>query len=132
MERRSHRTTSAATPPTANGMRQPHSVSSALGMAFCRTTRTSSASIWPPTSVTYWKLEKKPRRLEVAASDMYVALVPYSPPTEKPWITRMRTSRIRAHRPITSWVGSTAIAKEPADIMVTLSVSAALRPLRSA
>ncbi len=70
MERRSHRTTSAATPPIANGIRQPHSVSSALGMAFCRTTRTSRASIWPPISVTYWKLEKKPRRLEVAASDM--------------------------------------------------------------
>ena len=70
IERRSHRTTSAATPPIANGMRQPHSVRSPLGMTFCRITRTSSAIIWPPISVTYWKLEKNPRRLEVAASDM--------------------------------------------------------------
>ncbi len=70
MERRSHRTTSAATPPMANGIRQPHSVRSPLGMTFCRMTRTSRASIWPPIRVTYWKLEKKPRRLDVAASDM--------------------------------------------------------------
>ncbi len=70
MERRSHRTTSAATPPMANGIRQPHSVRSDLGMKFCRTTSTSKASICPPIRVTYWKLEKKPRRLDVAASDM--------------------------------------------------------------
>ena len=70
MERRSHRTTRAATPPMANGIRQPHSVRSPLGMAFCRMTSTSRASIWPPIRVTYWKLEKKPRRLDVAASDM--------------------------------------------------------------
>ncbi len=70
IERRSHRTTSAATPPIANGIRQPHSVRADLSMVFCRMTRTSKASIWPPIRVTYWKLEKKPRRLDVAASDM--------------------------------------------------------------
>ena len=70
MERRSHRTTRAATPPMANGIRQPHSLEGFLGRAFCRITSISSASIWPPISVTYWKLEKKPRRLDVAASDM--------------------------------------------------------------
>jgi hypothetical protein len=54
----------------ANGMRQPHSVRASLARAFCRITSTSRASICPPISVTYWKLEKKPRRLDVAASDM--------------------------------------------------------------
>jgi hypothetical protein len=101
-------------------------------MVFCRMTRISRASICPPIRVTYWKLEKKPRRLEVAASDMYVALVPYSPPTEKPWTRRTRMSSSSAQTPICWVVGRMAIANEPADIMVTLSVRAALRPLRSA
>ena len=58
--------------------------------------------------------------------------MPYSPPTEKPWIRRTKISRISAQTPICWVVGRIAMAKEPADISVTLSVSAALRPLRSA
>ncbi len=103
-----------------------------MGITFCRITRTSSASIWPPIRVTYWKLEKNPRRLDVAASDMYVALVPYSPPTEKPCTRRIRISSTSAQTPTCCVVGRSAMAKEPADISVTLRVSAALRPLRSA
>jgi hypothetical protein len=45
---------------------------------------------------------------------------------------RIRMSRIKAQTPTCWVVGRTAIAKEPADISVTLRVSAALRPFRSA
>ena len=49
------------------------------------------ARTWPPTRVTYWNDERKPRRFAVAASDMYVADVPYSPPVANPCTSRART-----------------------------------------
>ena len=132
MERRSQKTTSAATPPIANGMRQPHSVRTSLAMVFCRMTSTSSASIWPPMRVTYWKLEKKPRRLDggslghvrgagavLAADGEALQQAHEDQQDQRPDADLLGGGRI-------------AIAKEPADIRVTLRVSAALRPLRSA
>ena len=70
MVRRIHSTTSAPSPPMANGMRQPQSRtwSSLRNPNMIRSV--SWASTCPPISVTYWKDEKKPRRSRVAASDM--------------------------------------------------------------
>ena len=90
------------------------------------------ASTCPPISVTYWNDEKNPRRSRVAASDMYVADVPYSPPVAKPCTSRATTRMIGAAIPITACDGTTAIIKEHSAISDTLTVSAARRPYRSA
>lgn len=94
--------------------------------------RVNCASTCPPTSVTYWNDDKNPRRSRVAASDMYVADVPYSPPVAKPCTSRMMTSTTAANAPIVSRVGMIAMANDPAAIRLTLNVSAARRPCRSA
>ena len=94
--------------------------------------RVNCASTWPPTSVTYWNDDKKPRRFAVAASDMYVADVPYSPPVANPWTSRASTKITAAHHPMISRVGMTATTKEHVDMTVTLNIRAALRPRRSA
>ena len=58
--------------------------------------------------------------------------MPYSPPTERPCTIRARTSRIGARPPTLAWVGSTAMAREPAHIISTEIISEVLRPSRSA
>ena len=69
MFRRSHNATSAATAPIANGMRQPHSRScSSVRNTRCSAISTANAIRWPITSVTYWKLDQKPRCPRVAIS----------------------------------------------------------------
>ncbi len=70
MLRRSQNTTTAATPPMAKAMRQPNSRIWSSDRNDCRISRVNCASTWPPTRVTYWNDEKKPRRSRVAASDM--------------------------------------------------------------
>ena len=60
-ERRRQSATTAATAPMTNGMRQPQAFSSASVRNCCSTTSTSTASSWPPISVTYWNEAKKPR-----------------------------------------------------------------------
>ena len=82
--------------------------------------------------VTYWNDDRKPRLFAVAASDMYVADVPYSPPVANPWTRRASTRITAAHHPMTSRVGITATTNEHADMTVMLNISAALRPRRSA
>ena len=82
--------------------------------------------------VTYWKDDKKPRRFAVAASDIYVADVPYSPPVANPCTSRARTRITAAQYPRISRVGMTATRKEQDDMTVMLSIRAALRPRRSA
>ena len=82
--------------------------------------------------VTYWNDDKKPRRFAVAASDMYVADVPYSPPVANPCTSRARTRITAAQYPMISRVGMTATRKEQVDMTVMLSIRAALRPRRSA
>jgi hypothetical protein len=56
--------------PITNGMRQPQAFSSASSSSCCSTTITSTASSWPPISVTYWNDEKKPRWPRIATSLM--------------------------------------------------------------
>jgi hypothetical protein len=51
-------------------------------------------------SVTYWKLDQKPRRAAPAISLRYVALAPYSPPTLSPCSSRASTSSAGAATPI--------------------------------
>ncbi len=63
---------------------------------------------------------------------MYVALVPYSPPTLKPCSSRANISVIGAAIPTVAYAGANAINSEPRHISITDRVSAALRPLRSA
>ena len=63
-------TTTARTPPMANGMRQPQSSSAAVGKLCCRTMSTASASNWPPIRVTNWKDDQNPRRALLAISDI--------------------------------------------------------------
>ena len=94
--------------------------------------RVNWASTCPPTSVTYWNEEKKPRRSRVAASDMYVAEVPYSPPVAKPCTSRHKMSTTGAAAPIVACPGTSAITMEHIAISDTLKVRAARRPRRSA
>jgi hypothetical protein len=68
--RRSQSTIRAATPPMKKPTRQPQSLIEAGATVVMRMRRVNWARTWPPTSVTYWKEEKKPRRFRVAASDM--------------------------------------------------------------
>ncbi len=70
MLRRIHSTTNAATPPRKNPMRQPQSLSASTSSALSAISRVNCASTWPPTKVTYWNDDRKPRRFAVAASDM--------------------------------------------------------------
>ena len=51
-------------------------------------------------SVTYWKLDQKPRCVAPAISLRYVALAPYSPPTLIPCSSRASTSNTGAATPI--------------------------------
>ena len=90
------------------------------------------ARTWPPIRVTYWNDDRKPRRFAVAASDMYVADVPYSPPVANPCTSRAMTRITAAHQPMISRVGMTATTNEHADMTVMLNIRAALRPRRSA
>lgn len=130
--RRNQKTTIAAMPPTKKAMRQPKSDTWALEKIPSSTSSMNWASTWPPTSVTYWNEEKKPRRSRVAASDMYVALVPYSPPVAKPCTRRHRTRITAAAMPIVSRPGTIAMMNEHAAISETLMVNAARLPFRSA
>ena len=68
--RRIHSTTSAAMPPMKKPIRQPQSLTASMSSTLIMISSVNCASTWPPTRVTYWKEEKKPRRLAVAASDM--------------------------------------------------------------
>jgi hypothetical protein len=132
MVRRNQNTTIAATPPMANAMRQPKSRIWSSDRNDCRISSVNCASTCPPTSVTYWNDEKKPRRSRVAASDMYVADVPYSPPVAKPCTSRARISTIGAAIPMVACDGTSAITAEHNAISDTLNVSAARLPRRSA
>lgn len=132
MVRRSQNTTTAATPPSAKPMRQPKSCNWSSLRNASSTNSVNCASTCPPTSVTYWKLEKKPRRSRVAASDMYVADVPYSPPVANPCTRRASTRTTGAATPIVACDGTSAITMEQNAISDTLTVSAARRPRRSA
>ncbi|MNK69323.1 hypothetical protein D3C87_887060 [compost metagenome] len=69
MPRRRYSATTAHSAPMANGIRQPHAYSCSVVSTFCSTIRTPSAMSWPEIRVTYWKLEKKPRRSLVAISE---------------------------------------------------------------
>src|SRR3954454_6802831 len=82
--------------------------------------------------VTYWNDDRKPRRFAVAASDMYVADVPYSPPVANPCTRRAKIRITAAHQPMTSRVGMTATRNEQPDMTEMLSISEVLRPRRSA
>ena len=86
--------------PTTKGMRQPKSRNCCSVSSASSTTISSTASSCPPISVTYWNDEKKPRWPFSATSLMYVAVVPYSPPTDKPWNKRHTSSRKGAQAPI--------------------------------
>lgn len=55
----------------------------------------------------------KPFRPSSAISLMYVALVPYSPPTESPWNKRASNKRAGAQVPIASYPGRQAMIREP-------------------
>ena len=52
-----------------NGTRQPQAYIACSDSVCCSTISTTSASSWPRTMETYWKLEKKPRLPGVATSD---------------------------------------------------------------
>jgi len=58
--------------------------------------------------------------------------VPYSPPTERPWIRRASSNNAGAAAPIVAWVGSTAIISEPPHIISTEIIMDVRRPCRSA
>ncbi len=125
--------TTAQSAPMKKGIRHPQSCSClSVSTKCCSTMRTASASSCPMISVTYWKLEYSPLRLAGAISLRYVALVPYSPPTLKPCRSRANTSTMGAPTPIVAYPGVSAIINEPAHMSVTDSVSADLRPRRSA
>ena len=55
-------TTTASAAPTANAIRQPHASSAASPSHACSTSSSASATNCPAISVTYWKLDQKPRR----------------------------------------------------------------------
>jgi hypothetical protein len=116
----------------AKPMRQPKSRSWSSLRNASRMSSVACASTWPPTSVTYWNDEKKPRRSRVAASDMYVADVPYSPPVAKPCTSRASTRMTGAAIPMLACDGTSAITMEHSANSETLTVSAARRPRRSA
>ena len=63
---------------------------------------------------------------------MYVALVPYSPPTDSPRNRRASNSNAGAHVPIVSYPGRQAITSEPTHIMHTEMSMDVLRPFLSA
>ena len=63
---------------------------------------------------------------------MYVALVPYSPPTESPCSNRAISSNAGAATPTLAYVGSTATINEPAHIMMTAIIIDTRRPRLSA
>ena len=63
---------------------------------------------------------------------MYVALVPYSPPTDSPWNRRASSNNAGAHVPIVSYPGRQAITSEPTHIMHTEMSMDVLRPFLSA
>ena len=70
MPRRIHITVTAAKAPITKGIRQPQSCRASALNRLCRMICTIKARTWPLTRVTYWKLEKNPRRFLVAISDM--------------------------------------------------------------
>ena len=63
---------------------------------------------------------------------MYVALVPYSPPTDKPCTSRATSNKSGAAMPIAEYVGNTATINDPAHISVTAIIIDVRRPCRSA
>ena len=77
------------------------------------------------------KLPRNPRLRLGAYSAMKVAAPPYSPPVEKPWIIRSRTSRIGAHIPIVSYDGTRPTSSVAPDIIRIVIASTCLRPSRS-
>ncbi|MNE52308.1 hypothetical protein D3C80_1469730 [compost metagenome] len=68
MPRRRYRATTAHSAPITNGTRQPQAYSCSVVRVCCRTISTARAMSWPEIRVTYWKLEKKPRRSLLAIS----------------------------------------------------------------
>ncbi len=62
-------TASASTPPSAKGMRHPHASICAEERQACSTSSRASETSWPEISVTYWKLDQKPRCFRPAISD---------------------------------------------------------------
>ena len=61
-------TTTAKAAPTKKGMRQPQAARSDSLRVFCSRISRSRARSWPEISVTYWKLDQKPRCSAVAIS----------------------------------------------------------------
>ena len=76
-------------------------------------------------------LPQKPRLASGAYSAMNVAAPPYSPPVEKPWMSRSNSSRAGAAMPIWLYVGSTPIRNVQADITRIVNASTFCRPMRS-
>ncbi|MNI64301.1 hypothetical protein D3C81_458900 [compost metagenome] len=64
----------------------------------------------------------------MAASDMYVALAPYSPPVAKPCSRRANSRMIAAQMPMLAAVGVMAMMNEQKAISVTDTVNARRRP----
>jgi hypothetical protein len=57
------------------------------------------ARSWPMVVLTYWKLEKRPRRPLGADSTMNVVAAANSPPTDRPWMSLARVRMIGASTP---------------------------------
>ncbi|MNF02609.1 hypothetical protein D3C80_2017820 [compost metagenome] len=68
MPRRRYSATTAHSAPITKGTRQPQAYSCSVVSVCCRMISTARAMSWPEIRVTYWKLEKKPRRSLLAIS----------------------------------------------------------------
>ena len=113
-----------------NGTRQPQvSKLSPVRLLIHLTMPVDSSS--PIGTPTCGQLAAKPRRRCEPHSMDSSTEPPHSPPTPMPCRTRSRVSRIGAARPIAAYVGSTPISAVAIPISSSVTISVALRPIRS-
>ena len=116
MVRRSQKTTIAATPPTANPIRQPNSCTCSVLSVVRMTSSVNWARRARLTRVTYWNDEKNPRRSVSPPLTCRWLRVPHSPPVAKPCTRRQTMRMIGAAIPMLDRDGTRAITSEHAAI----------------
>jgi hypothetical protein len=91
--------TAPSGPATRNGTRQPQSSRASRGTHAFIAVTTAAPSTKPARVPNSSQNPMNPRRLSGEYSAMNVVAPPYSPPVEKPWTMRARTSRIGDQTP---------------------------------
>ena len=98
--RRNRALNNATVPPMKNGIRHPHAWNCASVIKVLRAAGTPDPSTQPNIMAKAIQLPTNPREFSLASSTTSTPDAIYSPATEMPWMTRIRTSSTDAVTPI--------------------------------